>query len=126
MYINVDVKREAGKARYDFRKYGKQVKDDLPKAILQACKVVQAEAKRRAPIDTGLLRGSIASRVRSKDGDIVGQVGTNVHYAIHVEYGHRAGKKGTFVPGRFFLKGALDSCRLKVTGVILSVLRKGD
>lgn len=98
-------------------------------ALGAAAKVVQAEAKRRAPADTGHLRGSIKTRVIRDGSDIVAQVGTNVEYAIHVEYGHRVTGKGGkivgYVPGRYFLKGALDSQRVNVLRVISRRLKGG-
>jgi hypothetical protein len=91
-------------------------------ALQSAAKVVQAEAKRRAPVDTGLLEKSIKTRVAMDGSDVVAQIGTNVEYAIHVEYGHRIkgrdGKILGYAPGRYFLKGALDSQRVNVLRVI--------
>jgi phage gpG-like protein len=46
---------------------------------------VQAGAKRRAPVDTGRLRNSIATAFE-REG-LVGIVGTNVEYAKAVEFG---------------------------------------
>ena len=66
-----------------------------------------------------------AIRVVREGEDIVGQVGTNVHYAIHVEYGHRtrASKnaigKIQYVPGVYFLHRALRENRNKVMGALL-------
>lgn len=45
---------------------------------------VERTAKRKAPVDTGTLRGSIEAR---NVGDYQYAVGTNVEYAPHVEYG---------------------------------------
>ena len=55
---------------------------------------VKGEAKRRSPIDTGNLRGSIDKEVKKEAFEIVGVVGTDVDYAIHQEYGTRH-QKGT-------------------------------
>ena len=109
-----------------------------PGAML-AGKIIQADAKRRAPVDTGTLRRSIKSRVLEQDGAVVVQVGSNLHYAIHVEYGHRTragtGKSRTrlfrkgqkiklYVPGRFFLHNAFTAKRQAATGAILASLRQ--
>lgn len=104
--------------------------EGAPKAMARACQIVVRTAKKYASKDTGLLRRSITHRVIREGGDIVGQVGTNVHYAIHVEYGHRTrtGKnaigKIRYVPGVFFLHRALRENRNKVTGVIIEEMTK--
>jgi len=96
--------------------------DRAAPAIQSAAKVVQAEAKRRAPVDSGHLRSSIKTRLTTDGSDLVAQVGTNAEYAIHVEYGHRIKGRGDriigYVPGRYFLKGALDSQRVNMLRVI--------
>jgi hypothetical protein len=48
---------------------------------------VEAEAKRRAPVDTGRLRSSLKKRVVSSGGKIVAEVSTNVKYAVYVHEG---------------------------------------
>jgi HK97 gp10 family phage protein len=55
----------------------------LDRFLPKAGQLVEGEAKLRTPVDTGRLRGSIASKV---DGDKA-IVGTNVEYAPYVEYG---------------------------------------
>lgn len=55
----------------------------LDAAIGKACAVVEAEAKKKAPKDSGALRRSISSRV--EDGR--GIVYTPLEYAPYVEYG---------------------------------------
>ena len=56
---------------------------DISKALNKACLVVENEAKRLCPVDTGDLRNSITHEV----DDGVGIVGTNKEYAPYVEYG---------------------------------------
>ena len=56
---------------------------DISKALNKACLVVENEAKRLCPVDTGDLRNSITHEVH----DGVGIVGTNKEYAPYVEYG---------------------------------------
>ncbi len=48
---------------------------------------VNRGAKRLAPVDTGRLRSSITFEIGQSGTFIVGRVGTNVHYAPHLEYG---------------------------------------
>lgn len=50
----------------------------------ECCLLVENDAKRRCPVDSGQLRNSITHEVI--DGN-VGRVGTNVEYAPYVEYG---------------------------------------
>lgn len=56
---------------------------DVSKALNKACLVVENEAKRLCPVDTGDLRNSITHEV----DDGVGIVGTNKEYAPYVEFG---------------------------------------
>ena len=96
---------------------------------------VERDAKIFCPVKTGRLRSSLSTnwsgsgKVRGRTGDGVGEpqgpqglvvvVGTNVNYAIHVEYGHVAGSNqgagsfmgmglgvGTIVEGKFYLTKA--------------------
>lgn len=56
-------------------------------ALGQACALVEAAAKKKAPKDNGALRRSITSEVRKDGGDIVGVVFTPLEYAPYVEFG---------------------------------------
>ena len=55
----------------------------LEQALNKACLIVENEAKKLCPVDTGQLRSSITHEVVEKEG----RVGTNVEYALYVEYG---------------------------------------
>lgn len=55
----------------------------------QATALVTASAKRYAPVDTGLLRGSITPSVSVGATEIKGVVGSNVKYAPFMELGTR-------------------------------------
>lgn len=68
----------------------------------------------------GGLRRSL--RATMPAGSVQGSVGYTIHYAPHVEYGHRQksgrfvpvlGKrlKASFVPGQYFLKSAVEDTR---------------
>jgi HK97 gp10 family phage protein len=46
-----------------------------------------AAAKLLAPVDTGMLRASITSRVERTDDDVTGVVVANTTYAAYVEFG---------------------------------------
>ena len=56
---------------------------NVSKALNRACLVVENEAKRLCPVDTGDLRSSITHEVHND----VGIVGTNKEYAPYVEFG---------------------------------------
>jgi HK97 gp10 family phage protein len=57
------------------------------KAMNDATKVVHAQAKTLAPVDTGNLKGSIHMEVKNKKEKIEGRVYTNLQYAPYVEFG---------------------------------------
>ena len=67
--------------------YGKQVIDKIGKAnkqiISKACLMVERDAKKLCPVDTGRLRSSITHEIQGTTG----RVGTNVEYARAVELG---------------------------------------
>lgn len=66
---------------------------------------VETAAKRLAPVDTGRLRSSI-SRELGRDGQgLVAVIGTNVHYAPHVEFGT------VRMRAQPYLRPALDAAR---------------
>lgn len=83
-----------GKAELQ-RKFEQVVRDLRGDRFLQAMRdstlLVQADAKRLAPVDTGRLRASITPEVRqgASRGDIVGAVGSIVEYAAAAELGSK-------------------------------------
>lgn len=60
---------------------------ELERAMAKATLFVEAEAKKRAPRDTGNLANSIASKVETSGGEVTGTVFTPLYYAPYVEYG---------------------------------------
>lgn len=67
--------------------------DDIAKAdkleanMKTACAMVEADAKRKAPKDTGALRRSIESKVENKGNEVEGIIFTPLNYAPYVEFG---------------------------------------
>lgn len=62
----------------------------MESAMRQAVLVVERDAKKNAPVDTGRLRASITGEVRSEglfSSTVKGIVGSNVKYAPYVELG---------------------------------------
>ncbi len=108
------------------------------RAVQQGTALVEGDAKRKAPKDTGALRNSIASKVETQNGEIVGTVYTPLEYAPYIEYGTglfsvKGGR--TNVPWNYkddkgvwhrtsgmkpqpFMKPALDDNRNKITKLI--------
>ncbi len=60
------------------------ITEELGKAVRDLVLLVETEAKKRCPVDTGKLRASITPVIESW---AAGYVGTNTHYAPYVEYG---------------------------------------
>ena len=58
----------------------------VAKDILKLTRKVERKAKRFAPVDTGRLQSSITSAM-GQDEELAGIVGSNVEYAVHVEFG---------------------------------------
>lgn len=94
--MGIDITAEVNKVKEDFRKYSVRAKTSLEKALVKAAMKVEADAKKlfrgrddvSAPglpprVDTGRLRASITHRL----GDGFAEVGTNVEYGVHLEYG---------------------------------------
>ena len=73
---------------------------DLEIPLTKACLLVEGDAKKRCPVDTGQLRQSITYEVKGNTGVI----GTNVEYAPYVEYGtgiYAVGGNGRQTPWSF-------------------------
>lgn len=98
-----DISAQVDDLIADFRNYGAKVYSKVGKAVLKGCLVVEREAKESivgpsdevsAPgdppkIKTGRLRASITHRIGYEGEEVVGEVGTNVEYALPLEFGTR-------------------------------------
>ena len=60
-------------------------KNIYKQALGQSGAIVEGAAIREVPVDTGLLRGSINTKVNVED--LTATVGTNLEYAPYVEFG---------------------------------------
>lgn len=69
---------------------------DLKDKMVQATKLVHAQAKALAPVDTGNLAGSIRMEVKKSGKNLIGRVYTNVQYAPYVEFGTGSTGQGTY------------------------------
>lgn len=65
----------------------RKITDGDRQALQRVCALVEGEAKRLAPKDTGALRRSIASKIEESSDGLEGIVFTPLEYAPYVEYG---------------------------------------
>lgn len=76
---------------FDLSDYFKQCADDCKKEIEREvekeAKVVQAQAKLLAPVDTGNLRNNINTSVKWEGNTCVGVISADTSYSVFVEYG---------------------------------------
>ena len=74
--------------------------EEVEKSLSSISQKLIAKVKLKTPVDSGTLRRSW--RVK-KDGDLARIVYNKVHYAPHIEYGHRTRGGKSFVDGRYML-----------------------
>lgn len=105
----------------------------LEEALSKACALVEREAKKKAPKDTGALRRSITSKVENDKGIIF----TPLEYAPYIEYGtglfaEEGGResewcyfddKGNFIrtrgqPPQPFMRPALNESREEIVRIL--------
>lgn len=55
----------------------------------QTASLLEREAKKHTPVDTGNLRNSITTKVTTQDDRVIGVIGSNVKYAMAFEKGTR-------------------------------------
>lgn len=77
------------------------IKKVTEKAMLEACLLVEGQAKMLAPVgNSGELRDKISHNLNQQNDTIIGEVGSPLMYAIYVEYGtgefaeNGSGRKG--------------------------------
>ena len=93
----------------------KEYNTAIEQAMKEAVLIVEADAKRNAPVDTGRLRASITNEVRKIAGAVLeGRVGTNVDYARFVELGTSKEK----YPTQPYLRPALRNNFDKIVAII--------
>lgn len=68
----------------------------VEKAVNKATLLVEGQAKLLCPVDTGMLRASIHTKVEKKDKEVSGIVYTASEYAPYVEFGTGAKGQGTY------------------------------
>ena len=80
------------KVKSALNKVEKKVVEGEKKAILTAAILVERDAKKYVPVETGRLRSSITHKPTEFKGAVDAIVGTNVEYAPYVERGYLFGK----------------------------------
>ena len=73
---------------------------EAKKALNQIGMRLKAKVTLKTPVDTGVLRRSWKYKTVSKNEGILSN---NVHYAPHIEYGHRTRGGKSFVDGQYML-----------------------
>jgi len=96
-----DVWVELDRLAFAEFRVGRDIRADLEARTAR----VEASARRRCPVKSGALRGSIFSEVFEVERGLVGDVGAQEIYAPWVEFGHGD------VPAHPFLRPALRSAR---------------
>lgn len=56
-------------------------------AMKKACALIEGEARKKAPKNTGELRRSIESKVETEGKEVIGTVFTPLEYAPYIEFG---------------------------------------
>lgn len=74
-----------GNVAAELRKYRDAKVSELKDVVNQSALMIESGAKVRAPVDTGRLRASI--QIYLKDDGLSADVGTEVNYAVYVEFG---------------------------------------
>ena len=86
-----------------FKALDKELQIILSQAVSAGAAVVERDAKIRCHVDTGTLRQSLREMKQNKTpGRIESQVGTDIEYAPHVEFGTR------YQRAQPYLRPALD------------------
>lgn len=71
------------------RAQGELIRREAAKAIAETALLIEADAKRLAPVDTGRLRASIEAVLTRVVTELYAEVRVNVSYAAFVELGTR-------------------------------------
>lgn len=122
-----------------FRELPRKIATKLVRRSLrEGAKIVQAQAKADAPVDTGLLEKSIkvvSGRSRKKGVFLMGVlIGSGnfkgeTFYGAFQEFGWKTGKRGSVhrrkIPGKRFLKRAMRGMRDEAQRVILETIADG-
>ena len=82
----VDLKVDSAEFLNSLETYNEFVSNQLKNTLKTCALGIERDAKRKCPVDTGRLRCSISTDL-SQINSYEATIGTNVEYAVHVEYG---------------------------------------
>ena len=123
--ITIDISGEKELIRALDSLEPKVAKKIVRKALRPAMKEIVANAKGRAPVDSGVLRKGLVTRVARRSRNKIGILGIvraerkGNYYASPVELGHKK-KSGTIVPEQPFLRPAFDSLKEKAFRAVVN------
>ena len=101
MSFNVKI-TFGGDAKKGLNKLKKLLEENKTNAMKQSLSLIEKDAKKLCPVDTGRLRASISYDIVRDDKDMTtGRVGTNVKYGPPVEFGTK------YMRGRSYLFAGL-------------------
>jgi HK97 gp10 family phage protein len=83
----ITIEHNGDELAEEFRQLGIEISTQAEKGMQKIGNIIATQAKLLAPVKTGRLRRSIASRVEREGDDIKVVIGTNLEYAPFVEYG---------------------------------------
>jgi HK97 gp10 family phage protein len=100
-----------------FQEEIQKMKERRERTIQQIAIFAEAEAKLRAPVDTGRLRNSITHQTENSETQSKAYIGTNLEYSPYVEFGVVSKN----IPAQPYLRPAIEENRDKIRDMI----RKG-
>jgi len=105
---NIDEVKKFLKSRPD------ETKKELGKVVKKTALLIKTEAKRKVPVDTGLLKTSI----QAKTNNLESEVSANTRYAIYVHEGTRR------MSGRPFMTNAVKKLIPKIKRLFEDAIKK--
>jgi len=82
-----DTRDNAAIARAGFQSFGTGITSEIDKIVMRAGLIIQNAAQKKTPVNTGLLRSSITTRLDKTEKKVSAEIGTNVDYAPFIEFG---------------------------------------
>jgi len=116
--IDIDF-RKIERLRKAMKRCPDLITEELGNAVRDLVLLVEAEAKKLCPVDTGKLRASITPVIESW---AAGDIGTNTEYAPYVEYGTRKTDAQPFLEPAF-LEGKKQASKVFGKAVARAIAR---
>ena len=93
--------------------------EEVEKSLSSISQKLIAKVKLKTPVDSGTLRRSW--RVK-KEGDLARIIYNNIHYAPHIEYGHRTRGGKSFVDGRYMLTKSVQEIESELDNQLSTII----